>query len=400
MHAARWTRLAAALSLTLAAGRAALAQATGNSTEFLADNRVTFRIYAPEATDVRLSGNWPEGAKVAMTKDDKGIWSATVGPLEPELWTYRFVVNGVPTVDPANGNVTRDGVRTENILLVPGPASALYGTHDVPHGTVSAIWYDSPTLKLRRRMNVYTPPGYETSQTRYPVLYLLHGYGGDEYEWIAGGRMVQIMDNLIAAGRAKPMIVVMPNGHAGEHMAPGNGPVDGQAVRPQAPVGPPPPPLGTPAPGAPPLTAATPGMVLGCTYQASFMTDVVPFVERTFRVAPGRANRAVAGLSMGGMHTIAIATANPSAFDYVGIFSQASRIDSTIDPRLTALRDGTPKLVYVTVGTDDFLLENSRALVEHMKKVGITPKYIETPGAHTFFVWRRYLADFAPQLFR
>src|SRR5678815_3131166 len=127
MKAVRWTRLALTLSMTLAGTHAALAQATGTSTEFLADNRVTFRLYAPEATDVRLSGNWPDGAKVAMTKDDKGIWSATVGPLKSELWTYRFVVNGVPTVDPQNGNVTRDGVRTENILLVPGPESALYG---------------------------------------------------------------------------------------------------------------------------------------------------------------------------------------------------------------------------------------------------------------------------------
>jgi len=141
-------------------------------------------------------------------------------------------------------------------------------------------------------------------------------------------------------------------------------------------------------------------MVLGGAYPESFMADVVPFVERTYRVAPGRANRAVAGLSMGGMHTLAIATANPRAFDYVGIFSHAARVDSTIDTRLTALRDGKPKLVYVTVGVDDFLLENSRVLIDRMKKAGLTPSYRETPGAHTFFVWRQYLADFAPQLFR
>lgn len=398
MKAARWNGLVVALSLVLSSAGTALAQATGPSTEILADNRVTFRLYAPEATDVRLTGNWPDGAKVAMTKDDKGVWSATVGPLKPELWNYRFVVNGVSVVDPANGNTTRDGVRTENILLVPGAESALYGTHDVPHGTVSAIWYESPTLKLRRRMQVYTPAGYEASQTRYPVLYLLHGYGGDENEWIAGGRMVQIMDNLIAAGRARPMIVVMPNGHAAEHMAPGNGPVDGQSPRPQPPIGPPP--ASTLPSGPRAGSAATVGMVLGGDYPKSFMTDVVPFVERTFRVAAGRENRAVAGLSMGGMHTLAIATANPTAFDYVGIFSHAARIDSTVDARLTALRDGKPKLVYVTVGVDDFLLDNSRVLVQRMKGVGLAPTYQETPGAHTFFVWRQYLADFAPKLFR
>ena len=397
MHAARWNRLVVALFAALTSAGSALAQSTGPSTEILADNRVTFRLYAPEATDVRLTGNWPEGAKVAMTKDSIGVWSTTVGPLGPELWFYRFVVNGVPTVDPQNNNVVRDALVVENTLLVPGPGSALYQTRDVPHGTVAAVWYDSPTLKLRRRMQVYTPPGYETTQTRYPVLYLLHGYGGDENEWIAGGRAVQIMDNLIAAGRAKPMIVVMPNGHAAEHMAPGTGPIEGQKPRPQPPIGPPPAP---PAPPATPVTAATRGMVLGGSYPESFMTDVVPFVERTYRVAPGRENRAIAGLSMGGMHTLAIFSANPSAFDYVGIFSHAARIDSTVDVRLTALEKGKPKLLYVTVGVDDFLLENSRVLVQRMKGVGLAPTYQETPGAHTFFVWRQYLSEFVPKLFR
>ena len=403
MHSARWKGAALALLAALLDAGTALAQSTGPSTEILADDRVTFRLWAPEATNVRLTGNWPEGRSVAMTKDDKGVWSATVGPLEPEFWAYRFVVNGVPTVDPQNGNTTRDGVRVENILLVPGPESALYQVRDVPHGTLSAVWYESPTLKIRRRMNVYTPPGYESSQTRYPVLYLLHGYGGDENEWVQHGRTVQIMDNLIAAGRARPMIVVMPNGHAAERMAPGTGPIEGQTPRPQPPVGPPAaPPAAPPSPpaGARPPSAATRGMVLGGSYPESFMTDVVPFVERTYRVAPGRASRAVAGLSMGGMHTLAIATANPQAFDYVGIFSHAARVDSTVDGRLRALEAGKPKLVWMAVGVDDFLLDNSRVLVQRMKGVGLAPAYEETPGAHTWHVWRRYIADFAPKLFR
>jgi enterochelin esterase-like enzyme len=182
-------------------------------------------------------------------------------------------------------------------------------------------------------------------------------------------------------------------------MAPGTGPVEGQAPRPQPPIVPPAASSGPP-PGARPATAATRGMVLGGDYPASFMADVVPFVERTYRVAPGRANRAIAGLSMGGMHTLAISTANPQAFDYVGIFSHAARVDSTVDARLTALKAGSPKLVWTAVGVDDFLLENSRVLVERMKGVGLTPTYHETPGAHTFFVWRQYLSEFAPQLFR
>jgi enterochelin esterase-like enzyme len=398
MNTALWKRLLLVLCAISSAGPA-LAQATGPSTEILPDNRVTFRLHAPAATDVRLTGNWPDTAKVPMTKDDRGVWSATVGPLKPELWFYRFVVNGVPTVDPQNNNVIRDALVIWNTLLVPGPESALYQTRSVPHGTVSFVWYESPTLKLARRMQVYTPPGYETSQTRYPVLYLLHGYGGDESEWSAGGRAVQIMDNLIASARAKPMIVVMPNGHATERMAPGTGPVEGQTPRPQPPLVPRAAPSGPP-PAARPMTAATRGMVLGGTYPESFMSDVVPFVERTFRVAPGRENRAIAGLSMGGMHTLAISTANPSAFEYVGIFSHAARVDSTVDGRLTALREGKPKLLYVTVGVDDFLIENSRVLVERMKGVGLTPTYLETPGAHTFFVWRQYLSEFASRLFR
>jgi enterochelin esterase family protein len=375
----------------------AWAQTTSPSAEIAADNRVTFRLYAPEAASVRVSGNWPDGASVAMTKDTRGVWSATAGPLTPELWSYRFLVNGVPTVDPQNNNVLRDGLRVENLLLVPGPESALYENRNVPHGTLAAVWHESPSLGLQRRMLVYTPPGYESSQTRYPVLYLLHGYGGDEGEWAGLGRTVQILDNLIAAGRARPMIVVMPNGHAAERMAPGSGPVEGQTPRPQPAVGPPSAPPARPA--ASPATAATRGMVLGGTYPESFMTDVVPFVERTYRVAPGSEHRAVAGLSMGGMHTLAISTANPDAFEYIGIFSHAARIDDSVKERLTALRAANPRLVYMAVGLDDFLLENSRALLQQMKDAGLTPMYEETAGAHTWFVWRRYLSDFAPRLF-
>ena len=396
MTTLRFTWLAVAFALLIAASTAR-AQTTSPSAEIGQEGRVTFRLHAPEATDVRVTGNWPGSGPVAMTKDERGVWSATLGPLTPELWSYRFLVNGVATVDPQNNNVIRDGLRVDNLLLVPGTESALYQNRDVPHGTLAATWYDSPSLKLKRRMFVYTPPGYETSSARFPVLYLLHGYGGDEGEWIGLGRTVQILDNLIAEGRARPMIVVMPNGHAAERMAPGTGPVELQTPRPQPAVGPPSPP---PPPPTTPLTAATRGMVLGGTYPDSFMTDVVSFVEKTYRIAPGTSNHAVAGLSMGGMHTLAIATSNPGTFDYVGIFSHASRIDDGVNARLAALKARNPKLLYVAVGVDDFLLENSRALLERMKTAGLTPSYLETPGAHTWFVWRRYLSDFAPKLFR
>jgi enterochelin esterase family protein len=396
MTMSRSTCLAAALAVLVSA-TPAFPQTTSPSAEISTDGRVTFRLHAPEATDVLVSGNWPGGAPAAMTKDARGVWSTTVGPLTPELWSYRFVVNGVPAVDPQNNNVIRDGLRVDNLLIVPGPESMLYQNRDVPHGTLAATWYDSSTLKLRRRMFVYTPPGYETSQARFPVLYLLHGYGGDEGEWVGLGRTVQIMDNLIAAGQARPMIVVMPNGHAAERMAPGMGPIEGQTPRPQPAVGPPAPP---PAPSAKPMTAATRGMVLGGTYPDSFMSDVVAFVERTYRTAPGAENRAVAGLSMGGMHTLAISSSNPDAFKYIGIFSHAARVDDEVGPRLAALRRADPKLIHMAVGVDDFLLENSRELLRLMKQTGLAPTYQETPGAHMWFVWRRYLSEFAPKLFR
>jgi enterochelin esterase family protein len=180
-------------------------------------------------------------------------------------------------------------------------------------------------------------------------------------------------------------------------MAPGMGPIEGQTPRPQPAVGPPAPP---PAPSAKPMTAATRGMVLGGTYPDSFMSDVVAFVERTYRTAPGAENRAVAGLSMGGMHTLAISSSNPDAFKYIGIFSHAARVDDEVGPRLAALRRADPKLIHMAVGVDDFLLENSRELLRLMKQTGLAPTYQETPGAHMWFVWRRYLSEFAPKLFR
>jgi hypothetical protein len=200
------------------------------SPEVLSDNRVTFRLPAPKAAEVLLNGDWPGGTRQAMTKDESGTWSITVGPLTPEFWGYSYSVDGVTVLDPRNGNTKRDGTRIANILLIPGPASDLYGVKDVAHGTVSMVWYESPTVKLTRRMYVYTPPGYETGTAKYPVFYLLHGGGGDEDAWFTLGRTSQILDNLIASGKAKPMIVVMTNGNANQKMAPGSGPVPGQGA--------------------------------------------------------------------------------------------------------------------------------------------------------------------------
>ena len=221
------------------------------SPEIKADNTVIFRLRAPNATDVIVNGDWPEGRGVKMAKDNEGVWSATVGPLTPELWGYTFSVNGVTVLDSSNGNIRRDGARFANIFIIDGSFSANYQVRDIPHGNVNMVWYNSPTLKLNRRMYVYTPAGYEDGKQRYPVLYLLHGAGGDEDAWFNMGRASQIMDNLIYDKKAKPMIVVMTNGNANQQMAPGWGPLPRVAGV-----------VGTPgaAPGAP---VGAPGAVPG-----------------------------------------------------------------------------------------------------------------------------------------
>jgi enterochelin esterase family protein len=343
------------------------------SPEIFSDQRVTFRLAAPKASEVAVNGSWP-GGRAAMSKDDKGIWSVTVGPIPAEFYWYNFIVDGISALDPANKHTMR-GLNIHNILMVPGKESSLYQTNDVPHGTVAAVWYESPTLKTTRRMTVYTPPGYESSTERYPVLYLLHGAGGDEFEWETAGRTPQILDNLIAQGKAKPMIVVMPNGHANQRMSAGLGPVAGQ----------------TPSGGG--------TKTLGGPFPASLVKDVIPFVEKSYRVVADQEHRAVAGLSMGGGHTMAVTTQNPEAFHYIGVFSAGW--NSGDAEALAAIKKAGPKLFYVACGTEDKLaIESSRRLAKQLEQAGLKATYRETPGAHTWFVWRLYLSEFAPQLFR
>src|SRR3982750_5048021 len=255
------------------------------SPEIHPDRSVTFRLLAPKATEVTLNGSWDNGTDLKMTKDEAGVWSATIGPLAPQLWGYWFMVDGVKALDPNNGETQRDGARYDNLLMISGPGSEWWDFKDVPHGTVQAVWYPSPTLKLAsRRMMVYTPPGYETGNQKYPVLYLLHGGGGDEDAWLPMGRANIIMDNLIAAGKAKPMIVVMPNGNAAQTVSQGFG------------FGPTPATQSVQAPAPPPIQAeqaAGRGGGLGGrgagapaaagSYPESLVKDVVPFVEKRFR---------------------------------------------------------------------------------------------------------------------
>jgi len=394
------------------------------SAEILDDSRVTFRLRAASATDVAINGDWPQGRGIKMTKDDQGIWSATAGPLTPELWNYTFNVDGATVLDPSNPNLLRDGTRYMNFFIVPGPLSENYSLKDVPHGNVNIVWYDSPTLKLERRMYVYTPAGYAIGNQKYPVLYLLHGAGGDEDAWNNMGRASVIMDNLIAAGRAKPMLVVMTNGNANQKMAPGYGIVPGQSTngifgnpgevggvgfpgRGAAPGT-------TPAPGAPgtpPLAAGTPGGTPaagrgagrggmgGTAFPESLVKDVIPYIEKNYRVIAKKDSRAITGLSMGGAHTLTASNGHPEVFSYVGVLSMGTRDDIT--DKLEALKKAGVKFYYVGCGqADNICVEGSKNLDALLAKVGINHKTTFSPGGHTWANWRIYLNEWAPMLFK
>jgi enterochelin esterase-like enzyme len=408
--------LAATMS-PLASGQApppgAAAQATRpaplKSPEIHPDRSVTFRLLAPKAAEVTVNGSWENGTDVKMTKDDSGIWSTTVGPLAPQLWGYWFLVDGVKALDPNNGETQRDGARYDNLLMISGPESEWWDFKDVPHGTIQAVWYPSPTLKQSgRRMMVYTPPGYETGTTKYPVLYLLHGGGGDEEAWLTMGRANIIMDNLIAAGKAKPMIVVMPNGNATQTVSQGLG--YGPTPARQSVTAPAPPPLqaaqaagaGAPAAGrgGAPGAGRGPQPYAG-SYPESLVKDVIPFVEKRYRVLAAKDDRAIAGLSMGGGHTIAATNNNPGTFAYIGVFSAGARtVDEAFQKQLEAVKAGGVKFYWLGAGTTDMAREGTVNLSELVKKDGFNTSDREIPGRHYWFLWRDFLAQYAQVAFQ
>ncbi len=356
------------------------------SPEIRPDNTVTFRISASESDTVRVNGDWEGGRGITMVQDTAGIWSVTVGPLAPEFYGYTFSVDGVQVLDPANPLVKRDGTRNASQLLIPGEASDLYAVKDVFHGTLSKVWYASPTLNLTRRMYVYTPPGYETSSTvRYPVLYLLHGGGGDEDAWTTLGRAPQILDNLIAQGKAKLMIVVMTNGNPNQTAAPGEGPPSAVSTEP-----------------------AGPGDMTAGRFETSLVKDIIPYIESHYRVLPNKENRALAGLSMGGMQTQNLAINNPGLFDYFGVFSMglqlelgenAEKLETAYDTKIDALKSSGYKLFGIFCGKDDFVYEGVQYLRKKLDEHDFEYVYTETSGGHSWTNWRIYLSKLAPQLF-
>lgn len=382
--------LLTALSCALpAAGQQAIFTAEGlRSPQVNEDNSVTFRLFAPKAGQVAVTGDFIVGkdggwGTAEMTGTDGGVWTWTSGPLDSELYSYAFNVDGLQMTDPSNVFLMRDVRSVMNIFIVPGERGDLYSVNDVPHGTVSKVWYHSRSLGADRRMTVYLPAGYEDSgPRRYPVLYLLHGMGGDEDAWPTLGRAAQILDNLIASGKAEPMIVVMPNGNAALPSAPGEGPSG--LVQP---------------------TSDLPKTKDG-SYEASF-PEIISYVDSHYRTVRKPSGRAIAGLSMGGFHSFHISKEYPGTFGYVGLFSAAVRsledssnpIYSDSDAKLAAQFGDGVSLYYIAIGEDDFLYEENRVLRSYLDSHGYPYEYHESSGGHIWRNWRIYLADFVQKIF-
>ena len=364
------------------------------SPEVAADGRITFRIFAPRAEAVRVAAGDIQGLApdaLRMTKAESGIWEVTVSASEPGAYRYNFNVDGVATIDPRNPATSESNQNTWSVVYVPG--SDLWDTKDVPHGAVASVTYKSTALGQFRRMHVYTPPGYETGTASYPVFYLLHGAGDCDESWTSVGRANFILDNLIAAKKAVPMIVVMPAGHV-RTMNPGEG-----------------------------FASVTQD------FANDFMKDVKPYIESHYRVRKGRTNTAIAGLSMGGHQALNVAIPHLEQFAYVGVYSSgllgafpelairppgAPAAPAAPAPRMgptaaewerthaakladASLRKGL--YFWFATGKDDFLLTTTQATVALFGKHGFTPEFALTDGGHTWVNWRRYLSEFAPRLF-
>jgi len=356
------------------------------SPEVNEDGKITFKLFAPEADTVKISGNWMPGwgTRVTMVPNDTGLYVLNIDPLPSEMYTYTYYVNGVKVLDPGNAIIVRDGVNNQSMFFAPGDVADLYQTQDVPHGVLSKVWYPSPTLDKNRRMYVYTPPGYNEGNKKYPVFYLLHGAGGDEDAWTTLGRTPYILDNLIAAGKVKPMIVVMTNGNAWSSAAPGEEPTSASTVQPDFSQ-----------------------MVRG-EFERSIVNDVIPFIEKNYRTLADKDHRAIAGLSMGGMHTQNITNWNPGTFAYIGVMSMGimnnprwntGYNEEEHKKQIAALKDSGLKLYWIGCGKEDFLFESVTNLRKLYDELGLKYTYRESSGGHTWTNWRIYLAEFAPLLF-
>ena len=365
------------------------------------DGTVTFRYQAPKAVKVTLSGDFLPTQKmtfnmggqemsfdapgVAELKEGRnGVWEYTTDfKVAPDMYTYTYSVDGKTVIDDNNIWVNRDISSLTSALIVPGGRADLYTIQDVPHGTVSKVWYESATAGFDRRLSVYTPAGYEQNKkVKYPVLYVLHGIGGDEDAWLDQGRAAQILDNLIAQGKAKPMIVVFTNGNISQEAAPGQNSTG--YVRP---------------------TTSLPQTMEG-TFETSF-PEIVNFIDANYRTIAKKQSRAICGLSMGGFHTLYISLNNPDMFGYSGMFSAAigvsddsvSPIYQDFDAKLATYFSKKPNLLWVGCGNTDFLIQANRDFIKKLEENKYKHTYLENDGGHIWKNWRIYLTEFVPQLF-
>jgi enterochelin esterase-like enzyme len=344
------------------------------SPEVHPDSSVTFRFVAPNAQEVKLERDGAEA--VAMQKDDRGVWSVTTPPLAPDYYEYSFAVDGARALDPFNSVLVPNLISPSNAVLVPGGTSVRWEVNDVPHGEIHHHFYKSIAADDNRDYYVYTPPGYDAKAKKtYPVLYLLHGFSDDASAWTAVGKANVILDNLIAIGKVQPMIVVMPLGYGTMEMvrlgwgAWGHGDVREKNFK---------------------------------NFQIAVLTEVIPLIESEYRVTRNRSARAIAGLSMGGSESLLTGLNNLDKFAWIGAFSSGGipeDFDQTF-PRLDANAGQQIRLLWIACGTEDHLITVNRKFREWLKTKGIPHTDIETPGAHSWMVWRRNLVEFTQLLFR
>jgi enterochelin esterase-like enzyme len=342
------------------------------SAEVHPDRTIAFRISAPKANDVTVSGAFAEGPQ-RMQKNEQGVWSIAIGPVEPEIYSYTFSVDGFRDVDPNNPNL-QPGVRSSSSLVeVPAAQPKFYDPQPTPHGTVHINLYESKSLGMTRSVYVYTPPDYEKQKTRYPVLYLLHGSGDTESGWVTIGRANVILDNLLAEGKAKPMIVVMPFGHAEPSVG------FGSVSRPSS-----------------DRTAFT----------RDLLEDVMPLVEKLYRISSKPETRAIAGLSMGGGQSLNIGLTHLDLFHWIGVFSAG--LPRNGDPEQTfadlfanpAASNRKIKLLWIGIGRQDPGFDSAQKLSELLHKHEIEHVFHPSEGKHAWTVWRHYLNEVVPLLFK
>ena len=377
--------LASAQEVGMRPGGAAAGVPAAVASPVVTDGTVTFRLRADLAKAVTVSGDF--GPDVALSRDAEGVWSASVGPLKPDEYVYYFNVDGVRLPDPANPQLKIGYVpsTTTSIVNVPGDGLAFYDVQDVPHGEIRTLLYKSRSNRAVRELNVYVPPGYDASpRTRYPVLYLLHGFANDHHSWHRYGRANDILDNLLAKKAIRPFIVVMPLGYGGASV---NG--DGNGIPPA---------------GAGPFGGDF------ALYERDILQDIIPLIDGKFRTIPNRENRAIMGFSMGGMQAGRFGLGHLDTFSYVGIMSAGligNPASAAVGPDPIAPLAADPagankrlKLLWIACGREDTAMAGARSTHEALQKAGIQHVFVETEGAHHWRVWRRYLRDVAPLLFR